>query len=664
VQIHWAARRGDHEAIRRQLGRGVDVNALDTEGKTPLHCAAESREADVATLRLLLEAGADVNAVSTTCSSTALGLAATAGQVEKFQSLLDAGADAQHVNSDGYTAITYLPAHNTPAHLEILRLLLQRGADPDAITSYGECPLRIAVRWGNIPAAKLLLEHGASREPAHFTELMWAIAFGSLNDVERELERGADLAARDYWEMSPWLLSLLVGDVAKARRLLAAGASIDDCSRGGAGSLAHAARGNHVEMVRWLLELGADRQTEDALGEAVEQGAVDCLELLLREAGPWDNSLLDNLLAAAPDARTADLLMEAGADIDAIDPTGYFVLKAAAQTGDRELVEHLLRMGASVDNTSTGETALHMAVAYDHLPIVRVLLDAGADPNAADVDGWTPLAFARSPECVDLLLKAGADVHSVDDAGAEVLHQHTDPEIIDRLLQAGATLEPDEPGVTTVMHRAAEKGDVSLMRFLLERGASVDCVTTWGVTPLMVAAEHGHTELLQLLLSAGADPAAEDHVGRTPLFYAAAPEGFTAFQLTQEMSQRDLLADLDDCADPALAETLRSIREEMEDAGIELPALNYGYDPSDDVRCVEALVAAGADLEAEDADGLTPLLLTARCGRPARVAALLRLGASPEARDQEENSAVDLAAAHHDAEQQREILRLLEDALR
>ena len=286
---------------------------------------------------------------------------------------------------------------------------------------------------------QVLLRHGADRKPAGFTELMWAIALGSVEDVDRELHRGADLAARDYWEMTPWLLSLSTGDVDKAGLLLSAGAKLDDRGRCGKTNLMYAVSCNHAAMTRWLL----------------------------------------------------------------------------------------------AHNT---------------------------DPNATD---------------------------------------------------------------------------------------------DFGNTPLMSAAEHGHADLMLLLLSAGADIEAVGESDRTALFYAAAPEGFTAFRLMQESHSQDWPALLEvlEGLDPKLMERMRGTVNELKSRGVELASSDYGYQPSDDVTAIEILVRSGANVEARDEEGLTPLLLAARCGRPSRAAALLRLDANVDARDDEGKSAAEQVASHHDPEQ-------------
>ena len=668
MQLHSAAYRGDHEAVNRQLGRGTPVDAMARDGKTPLMCAAEGPQANVSTLKLLIAAGAKVNAVSTELEYTPLSLAADSGDSAKVRCLLDAGADPRFVNSSGCTAITNVTEFTDAGHLEVLEMLLRAGANPDSVTKYGECPLRIAIRTGDFQAVRVLLQHNASREPAQFTDLMWAIAIGSVDDVSRQLSRGADLSARSYWEMTPWLLSLLVGDIRKFQLLLDAGAHVDDRGRCGKTNLMYPVSCNHVEMTRWLLGQGVDPNSTDQFGEtplmvAAQSGAADCTKLLLEGGAQIDAQSQHGSIAIteAANSQVVSVLVAGGADIDAIAGDGYHLLKSAAEGGDVEFVRALLAMGAPVDTTSTGDTALHAAAGADHIDVVRLLLESGADPNAEDVDGDTPLMCATSLECVETLLEAGASVHATDIVSADVLQHHSDPEILDRLREAGATVNPANAEHGTALHRAVKDGDVNLAEYLIEQGADVNAVATLNITPLMAAAERCGVELMRRLLAAGADIAATDLYGRTALFYAAAPESSIAFELMQETAEVNWY-ETDDELDPETACLLKEAGQQMEKLGIEPPKLDYGYQPSDDVTAIEVLVRAGADLEARDEEGLTPLLLTARCGRPSRLAALLRLGADVHSRDDAGGSAVDQTAQHHDAEQRAEILRMLEEA--
>ncbi len=660
MQIHWAAKRGDNFAVERQLRRGVDVNAMDVEGKTPLMCAAEGQRAGLATLELLVERGANVNAVSGTPQDTPLGLAARNGRPEMVRFLLSAGADPRFMNQSGYTAITNVPAWRDTGHLAVLKILLEAGADADVVSDYGECPLRVALRAGNTPALRLLLKYGADRDPGKMTELMWAIVLGSVDEVTVAIDRGGDLSARNYWEMTPWLLCIQTGSVVKADLLLHKGVNVDDRGRCGQTNLMYAVACDHAEMTRWLLIHGANVHATDDFGHtplqlAVGSGAATCVQMLLDAGAQLVTPGGENVITEATNDETVRVLLNAGADIDTVGDDGYWLLRTAAEAGDDRFVRTLLELGASPNTTSTGETALHTAVAWDHLQIVSLLLKQGANPNTADVDGWTPLMFARSLECVELLLGAGADVDAHDDVGADVIQHHRDPEILDRLQTAGATVCPKQGSLGTLLHSAAEDGDVDLLDYLLGHRIEVNVATSWGLTPLMTAAEHGRTDVMRRLLEAGADVNARDEHGRTALFYAAAPEAFTAFQLMQEYSGQESRS--------ILVEALGELAGQMQDILDKVtPSPNYGYHASDDVAALDLLVAADANAEERDADGATPLLVACRCGRPARVARLIQLGVAVNVRDAAGRGVRDLTSQHHDPEQRHQILRLLEES--
>ena len=154
------------------------------------------------------------------------------------------------------------------------------------------------------------------------------------------------------------------------------------------------------------------------------------------------------------------------------------VLSTAAQSGHLEVARLLLDAGADKDaaNNRTGQTALMVATDWDRLEVVRLLLDAGADKDAANNrTGATALMIATDLEVVRLLLDAGAN--------KDAANQMT--------------------GATALMS-AAEGGHVKVVRLLLEAGADRDAVNLRGATALMIAAEKGQTEVVQLLLEAGA----------------------------------------------------------------------------------------------------------------------------------------------------------------
>ena len=115
------------------------------------------------------------------------------------------------------------------------------------------------------------------------------------------------------------------------------------------------------------------------------------------------------------------LFERGGADVNAVNGCGEWPLKVAAEYNDIKRLDWLLKNGADVDRTSTGETALHAAVRGDSREAIDLLLAAGANPNQQDVDGWTPLFGACSREVIRTLRLAGADPRITDqiDSGPE-----------------------------------------------------------------------------------------------------------------------------------------------------------------------------------------------------------------------------------------------------
>jgi ankyrin repeat protein len=104
--------------------------------------------------------------------------------------------------------------------IEILKLLIANGVSLRGMTTYGESGVRVLSRIGRFDAVQLLLKAGANPDDIRFTNLIEAVAFGSLADVAAAVKSSTDLEERDYWERTPWLFAIQTGDIAKANLLL------------------------------------------------------------------------------------------------------------------------------------------------------------------------------------------------------------------------------------------------------------------------------------------------------------------------------------------------------------------------------------------------------------------------------------------------------------
>lgn len=251
------------------------------------------------------------------------------GDLETIRSLLDAGADVRYVRPSGYTVMIdvmhgrdILKDHRL---LPVLQLLIDRGADLDAVSEYGESALSVSSRVGRFDAVRLLLDAGANPAPLEWTPLHQALALGTVADARQRLEAGDDLSARDRWDRTALLLSLQTGDVGKAELLLSAGGSLADRGRCGKTPSAYAVENEDPAMLRWLLERGVDPNATDEFGAtaliaAAEGGAANCVRVLL-EAGADPNLAGDteSPIKSAATLEIARLLAEAGADFAEIN---------------------------------------------------------------------------------------------------------------------------------------------------------------------------------------------------------------------------------------------------------------------------------------------------------------------------------------------------------
>lgn len=313
MKLQECAQAGDIAGMSRELELGARIDATDRDGFSALMRAAASPTADVAAIGFLLERGANVRQAGKRHEPPALLHAIRAGNIEKTAALLDAGADITDALADAVSSWR--------ADLPMVEFLLARGADIATVNhaKVGPSPLLSASRNGYFEVVRLLLAAGADLRPLAWTPLMQAIVWGSVADVQTQLSAGADLAARDFWQRTPWLLSLQTANVAKAELLLNSGADRSDQGRCGMQPLMYAL-GEDTGMLLWLIEKGFDLEAKNefgvtALAEAVSHECVTSAKALLRAGAQLDQEIISS--AHSPDM--ANLLLGYGAGLEDFD---------------------------------------------------------------------------------------------------------------------------------------------------------------------------------------------------------------------------------------------------------------------------------------------------------------------------------------------------------
>jgi ankyrin repeat protein len=439
-----AAQRRDTEAVVTLLEHNIDVNASQADGMTALHWATQHD--DVNAVKLLLSVGANAKAENE-YGVTPLMLACTNGNAAIVELLLDGGADAKHAGPGGVTAL--MTAART-GKLRSVEALLAHGADVNVREERHQTALMWAAADGHVEVVDALLERGADfRTPLRsgFTPLFFAVREGHAEVVSRLLRAGADVneimrpKTENAQPTTPLLLAIENGHFELAAAVLKAGADPNARPAGytalhvitwvrkpirGDGNPPPASSGSmsSSEIVRKLVEHGADVNVQ------MENGDAELGRFTMSGSTPF-------LLAArASDIRFMQLLLELGADPKITNADNCMPLLAAAGVGAlgdgeeaagtdeeaHEAVRMLLEAGADVNAVdNNGETVMHGAAYQSRANLVPLLVEHGAEIdiwNRENKAGWTPLMIAHghrpgnfrlSPETVAAIERAMRD---------------------------------------------------------------------------------------------------------------------------------------------------------------------------------------------------------------------------------------------------------------
>ena len=437
VALVDAAKRGEWTAVQRLLEQGADAAVARPDGTTALHWA--SYREDTAAAALLLGAGAKVNAANY-LGATPLWLACENGSATMVRTLLEAGADPNLALLSGETPL--MVASRT-GNADVVRQLLAKRANVNAKErTYGnQTALMWAVSERHPEIVEALISHGAD---IHARTKVWTQRVKVSTPAQNHPEYIVDVQQGGNTAL---LFAAQVGDVASARLLVAAGANVNDTTGGGVSVTTIAAHSGNADVAAFLLEKGADANASFA-------GYTALHAAILRE----DAALVGKLLAhgANPNARIEKPTPTRRQSSDFhIAPAfvGATPLWLAARFGAPEAIRQLAKHGAdptfvqhvaywdelrgyAIGRVTEGNTTALMAAAgmgYEicacpgdqvdsarpslpeseerRLEAVKVALELGIDPNAANADGNTALHFVVGKgydRIVKLLVEKGA----------------------------------------------------------------------------------------------------------------------------------------------------------------------------------------------------------------------------------------------------------------
>jgi ankyrin repeat protein len=403
--------------------------------------------------------------------------------------------------------------------------------------------------------------------------------------------------------------AVLNSDFDAARAEIEAGADVNGVSVEGLYPIHYAVNSEMPRMVRFLIENKADVNARET------EGGYTPLHLVCRK----------NFNMAKNRLEIAVILIAAGADVNAVDDSGTTSLHMAVTGGLEELARLLIEYGADV-NARTGYhelTPLHQASSGGHLAIIKLLLEKGADVNSASAAGWTPLHAAKNRETAELLVNNGANVNAVSQKGLTPLSEAVsvgDVELARYLVGKGADVSHKLTNTKrTLLHYA---GSAATAAYLLSLGIGVDTRDTWGYTPLHMAADMGNMDVAEFLINRGAEMNAkitwfirnDDYpIGSTPLDIAL---------------DNDPQSELVKYLEAKGAKTGRYLPGKLyfEDLGnVELELFRAARNGN--ISIIAKRIGSGADINAKDNAGWTPLHWAAYFGRNMTVRFMIKNGA-------------------------------------
>lgn len=635
---------GRPDAVMTLLANGADPRITDIAGNTPLHHAVRCAEPSIAAL--LLDAAADIDAINSEGMS-ALAIACSNANWKLTAFLLDRGAKPDLANAQPALQFAAGIADDDPAGA---KLLLKQRADPDARGAFERTPLMAAALAGHARIVEALLSAGANADLADqrgTTALMEAARSGAVAAIHALGKRKTNPDAVDAGQRSALVVACQSRHASEetVRALLSLGADRALVGADGKRALDYAAAAGRWHVVALLdpayplpssLGVGAPPAlgaSADHLLDALRFGHWNVAAEFTGVLGEWPPSALADLYLDLADPEHVDArvwLLNRGLDgdvtvgdgrplgdalVDALPaaatalaqwldhgaPVGGAglvarVLALAANGADgapmRALAQGLLERGGDWCGLASGQrSALHLAVAHAELDFAERLLERGADPNARDAQGGTPLHYVFKLDAehalilLQRLIAAGADPEVATANGETPLGLGLARE--NRALAPwlnwtqwrlpGRRLRADD------LPAVAALGDLDAVERLLALGLPVDGEDAKGATALIRAAGAGHAALAVRLLEAGADAA---HVSHSGMHCLAAAVAAKREAIVRTLLNHGVMPD----AQLAGGGTALMIAAAIGEQAI-----------------VEALLEAGANANAVDEQGATPL---------------------------------------------------------
>lgn len=520
---------------------GLDVNATDSTGMTPLHCMYERSGGKklLECVKYLVEKGADINRVSDD-STTILAGALACGDLESVKYLVEKGADLFKIQ---YKRNSALMLAIWSENIDLVRYVVSNGVDVNEITDKGKSAILIlkdeTLACPNMSflfeCYKILVEAGANiqiedengetiferiLETGDFEWIKYMVEnhHVNLSDFNNKKE---NLLSKVNVNFNGWEDEALLNKkkIEIKKYLIEKGIEVNNKATDIEGRYFYEALTEEDDdYVVFLINQGADINFADfsdnsALHIAAERGLLKTLKLLVKNglcisAENEFNETALHFAAENGNLECIKFLVSQGADINNGDNYNRTALHNAVKSSNIDCVRFLVESGADIHKCNKGgNTALHIAAECNFLDAVKYLIGKGADEKIVNYEGKGVLHCAASGaalDCMKFFIARGADVFSKSDFGNTLLHYGELANSVDCLRylieEKGLDVNALDNTLKSVLHYAAEKGNLECVKYLTERGAVVDRADEEGKTPFLYAVEGGFLECVKYLV--------------------------------------------------------------------------------------------------------------------------------------------------------------------
>ncbi|RLA71506.1 MAG: hypothetical protein DRG30_08490, partial [Epsilonproteobacteria bacterium] len=663
-----AVETGAYKSASLLLEKGIDPNAKDDENRTALQHILEWRRGDhfndVKTVLVLLEHNANVNHKDKYGNT----LLMQASNPEMIRLLLSYGADMDHSDNKGDKILFRFAKGSYNQKAEIINVLVEFGADLTEKDKKGKRAFDYMTPNDQY-ALYVILDDNIEIDEKKITNwLRDAIKDRNYKLIERLLKMGDYANTKDSYTKKPFIFDV-----------------IDDAL-----------------IIGLFLDHGLDVNStygyrrKSLLQEAIGKCAVESVRLLLKQYEKIQDNYktLASLLRCDDSNKSvelADMLLNKGVSVSAVDNKGHTLLHLAAREGRGELCRFFVEHGVDVnlkdkegvspllyalaaDNDSCtqvllkskvdihtkdpkGVGALQAAISQNHIEIVRQLLEKGLNPNEADKVGHTALMLAAQKgnlNIMKLLFEKGASITMVDADGASALHHacryNGSVDVVQFLLDQNLDINIETKKGQTPLWVSAEFDNLPIAKYLIEYGANINVQDAEGNSPLHRAAKRGHKKIIVLLLLKGTNKELKNKEGLDALELAVKKHSYSkdAYQKIFSGQYDDSLLDkkhifsfknLNDILLYAVNGGDLHMKNENDDSLLHIAAGEYGNE------IVKYLLSVGLNPNNKNKDGRTPLHLATQHHRALNVHSLLQKDANLLIKDKEGKTSVDLAVA-------------------